>query len=289
MPRENLIQNVNQQDFEVFFSNLVPTNRTLDFYVDFNKCLKNKNEISYQLYKLNYLLNKENLLEAIKFIFNREGSEVFNILNLLIAVRDNRENIIFDNQFVEIKECFKTPESVYKFIQDSGLEIIFKDNIKDLNDYVFGIEVGMDTNARKNRSGKNMENYFENLLLREKFIKNKDFYTQVKNNTLDENVKKILGIDVKKFDFVIRTKKNNYYIEINFFGTNGSKPNETDRSYISIAQKFQNLKNDHFIWITDGYGWKNSKNTLKEAYSKVCMYNLANLNYFIEKLKNENI
>lgn len=283
------MQKINQQDFEIFFSNLVPTNRTLDFYVDFNKCLKNKNEISYKLCKLNYLLNKPNLLEAIKFIFEKEGEEVFNILNLLIAVRDNEDSIIINNKFIQLKECLKTPTLIYEFILKSGLEVVFKDNnIKDLNDYVFGIEVGMDTNARKNRSGKNMEDYFENLLIQKGFIKNQDFYTQVKSNTLDENMKHLLGIDIKKFDFVVKTKKNNYYIEINFFRTSGSKPNETDRAYISIAKKFQNLNNKHFVWITDGYGWKSSKNTLKEAYSQVCMYNLSNLNDFIEKLKNEN-
>ncbi len=42
-------------------------------------------------------------------------------------------------------------EELIAFFNESGLKGIFQDkSIKNLVDYVFGVEVGMDTNARKN-------------------------------------------------------------------------------------------------------------------------------------------
>ena len=43
-----------------------------------------------------------------------------------------------------------------QFMKKSGLFVIFN-STKNLFDYVLGVEVGMDTNARKNRSGEAME------------------------------------------------------------------------------------------------------------------------------------
>lgn len=265
---------------------MIPTNRNLNFYVDFNKCLLNKQKISYKLCKLNYLLGKENLKDAITTIYSEDGSEVFSVLNYLIAIRDSKENVLYKKNCIKIEDFFYTPELIYEFMKLSGLEEIFKNkNIKDLNDYVFGIEVGMDTHARKNRSGKAVELYFENILIENGLKKDLDFFIQKTNKDFDLD----FGEDIKKFDFVIKTKINIYFIEINFFTTQGSKPNETDRSYISLSNKFKQFFDKKFIWITDGYGWHSSKNVLREAYNHICMYNFSNLDEFITKIKNENL
>ena len=94
------------------------------------------------------------------------------------------------------------------------------------------------------------------------------------------------GDDLKRFDFVIYGKKT-YFIECNFYSTGGSKLNEVARSYQEISPKFNSFSNYEFIWITDGKGWFDAKNKLREAYNIVRIYNLSNLSDFIYKVKND--
>ncbi|WP_406618305.1 DpnII family type II restriction endonuclease [Mycoplasmopsis lipophila] len=58
-------------------------------------------------------------------------------------------------------------------------------------------------------------------------------------------------------------------METNFYSSNGSKLNEITRSYIQLNDNIKEINNVNFIWITDGLGWKYSKNTLKLAYEKL--------------------
>ncbi|MCD8212476.1 MAG: type II restriction endonuclease, partial [Campylobacter sp.] len=81
----------------------------------------------------------------------------FDVLNLLIAVRDESTSLIAKNgDLVMLKSYFENPHKIYEFFCETGLCEIFKDGkITNLCDYVFGVEVGLDSNARKNRGGKN--------------------------------------------------------------------------------------------------------------------------------------
>lgn len=156
----------NHLPFDIFLQSLKISNRTLDFFVDWQKCLKNKNEISIALNHLNFLLGKsvQELKGCVKSLF-KEYHKAFNVLNILIAVRDKNEIVLDANgSFYPLYSYFENDEKVYQFICQTGLEQIFCNrNIKDLNDFVFGIEVGLDSNARKNRSGKVMENHLSSL------------------------------------------------------------------------------------------------------------------------------
>ena len=99
-----------------------------------------------------------------------------------------------------------------------------------------------------------------------------------------------MGTDVKRFDFVIKTKRKTYLIETNFYNSGGSKLNETARSYSDVAPKINQYENYEFVWITDGRGWLSAKNKLEEAYNTIpSMYNLSTLQNFIEKIKLEEV
>ncbi len=99
-----------------------------------------------------------------------------------------------------------------------------------------------------------------------------------------------LGADVKRFDFVIKTKKKTYLIETNYYNGGGSKLNETARSYSDVAPKINQYKNYEFVWITDGQGWHSAKNKLEEAFSIIpSLYNLSTLHLFIAKIQNEGV
>ena len=149
-----------------------------------------------------------------------------------------------------------------------------------MNDFVFGVEVGMDTHARKNRSGNLMEK-----LLADIFRNNGiDFREQVEAKDLGCE-KNFFGSDTKCFDFSIQDKNITYLLECNFYTSGGSKLNETARSYRELSEKISQLENYHFVWITDGKGWLDAKTKIEEAYKKVEIYNLNHIHLFIQKIK----
>ena len=146
------------EQFETFISQLSETNATLDYFTDFGKIKTNLSKISIKLNQLNYLIGKEDLKLAIEELFE-ENAKVFEVLDILIAVRKNKNAKTFnrEGEIVQLDTYFETSDKIYEFIEDTGLGEVFRNkNITNLVDYVFGVEVGLDTNARKNRGGENM-------------------------------------------------------------------------------------------------------------------------------------
>ncbi len=199
----------NHLPFDIFLQSLKTSNRALGFFVDWQKCLKNKNEISIALNHLNFLLGKgaQELKSCVKSLF-KEYPKAFNVLNILIAARNKDEVALdADGNFYSLHSYFENDEKVYEFIRQTGLEQIFCNrNIKDLNDFVFGIEVGLDSNARKNRSGKVMENHLSGLFFQAQL----NFKEQVDIREF-EDLYQAFGDDIKKFDFVVCGKDNLFY------------------------------------------------------------------------------
>ena len=119
------------------------------------------------------------------------------------------------------------------------------------------------------------------------FDKEGIYYKKEVNSTLFVDIES-LGVDVKRFDFVIKTKRKTYLIETNFYNTGGSKLNEVARAYSEVAPKINQYENYEFVWITDGQGWLSAKNKLEEAYNTISsVYNLTTWAEFIEKVKIE--
>ncbi len=273
-----------QRDFKLFLSQLTETNATLDYFTDFDKIRGNVNKISIKLNQLNYLIGKENLKEAIKELFE-ENPRVFEVLDILIAIRKKQQAKTFNNtgQIVLLETYFTTPELIFEYVVGTGLANLFKSKeVKNLVDYVFGIEVGLDTNARKNRGGENMSKAVS-LFFDKAGIKYKK---EVSITQFPEIVS--LGADVKRFDFAIKTKKKTYLIETNYYNGGGSKLNETARSYSDVAPKINKYERYEFVWITDGQGWLSAKNKLEEAYNIIPkVFNLSTLIEFINLLNIE--
>ncbi len=274
-----------KQTLAHFLSELRETNATLDFYCDFRKIKQNVRDIEINLNTLNYLLGKQDLRQAVEDIWNRDSS-VFEVLQILIAIRPEQDKKVVNKQgqIVPITNYLTSVNGIMEYLEDSGLDKLFKDKtIKNLVDYVFGIEVGLDTHARKNRSGKLMENYVENL-----FIKNSiTFEKQVSSNKFPP-IDEVLAGDNKVFDFVIKTKRCTYLIEVNFYHGGGSKPNETARAYTEVAPKVNSVKDYEFVWITDGVGWISAKAMFTVAYKVIPnIYNLTHIQEFISKIKKE--
>lgn len=268
--------------FNTFMSQLKDTNATLDFFADFKKVSSNVSKVSMKLNQLNFLLGKEDLRTAIKMLF-AENPKAFSVLDILIAVRKKDKKLVLNENLkaVLLDTYFNDVDSVIKYIEGTGLADVFRSReIKNLVDYVFGVEVGLDTNARKNRSGKQMANavaaYFK--------LSSIPFEEEV-NSTEFEGLK-VLGKDKKRFDCVIKTKSKVFLIETNFYNGGGSKLNEVARAYSDIAPKINSIPGYEFVWITDGKGWFAAKNKLEEAYSIIPrVYNLTTLADFVNDVK----
>lgn len=266
-----------------FIRPLMTTHFTLKDYVDFPKAYANVEAISIKLNQLNYLIGQNDMGAAVKRLWD-ENPKVFSVLDVLIAVRakDKKKVIDENSNNIFISDYFKTPEQVTKFLNDTGLtEVLKQKHIKNLVDYVFGIEVGLDSNARKNRGGHIMECLVANI-----FKKNGIKFEQEVPYTEFPDIEKALGVDKKRFDFVIRTMGKIYLIETNFYTSGGSKLNEITRSYSDLASKINAIPGYEFVWITDGSGWKSAKNKLEEALAHIpSVYNLTSISEFVNSIK----
>ncbi len=274
------------EQFKIFISQLSETNATLDYFTDFKKIKDNVNKIAIKLNQLNYLIGKADIRAAVKELYE-ENPKAFEVLDILIAIRKNKNAKTFNKkgEIVMLDSYFTSPNSICEYIEETGLGEIFRNkDVKNLVDYVFGIEVGLDTNARKNRGGENMSKAVSLF-----FDKAKVSYKKEVSNTVYPEILS-LGADVKRFDFVIKTKNKTYLIETNFYNSGGSKLNETARSYSDVAPKINQYKNYEFVWITDGQGWLTAKNKLEEAFSIIpSLYNLSTLHLFIAKIQEEGL
>ena len=270
------------KNFDLFMSQLQETNQTLDFFCDFEKISANVAEVEMSLNTLNYLIGKDDLAKGVAEIWQRDP-KVFEVLGILIAVRDEGRKPIVDKDgnVVLLKSYFESCSKVTEFIQGTGLADIFQSRrIKNIVDYVFGIETGLDTNARKNRSGHIMENTVAKRLKDNGIV----FRQEVYSSEFPEL--SVLGTDEKRFDFYIKTTSKKYLIEVNFYSGGGSKLNEVARAYTELAPKVNSVKGFEFVWITDGIGWKSARNKLEEAYNTIpSVYNLTSIDSFIKLLK----
>ena len=174
-------------------------------------------------------------------------------------------------------------------MRQTGLfELIESHIISNLYDYVTGVEVGLDSNGRKNRGGHQMENLVESFLKKSAV----EYYKEMYLNEVEEKFKIDLSAisandtTTKRFDFVVKSGEKIFGIETNFYTAGGSKLNETARSYKMIAEESKQIKNFEFIWITDGEGWQSAKRNLKETFLVLeNLYNIKDLeNGIFEKI-----
>ena len=264
------------------------------YYVDFEKIYKNVDKVKVELNILNSLIGSKNIEEEFQNILVKYP-ETLECIPLLLAVR-SREIFVKD----EINEyLFKFDKMVYsmrdyiRFMKESGLFDLLQNHIiNNLYDYVLGIEVGLDSNGRKNCGGHLMENLVESYIVKAGYIKGVNYFKEMylkdieKKWNLDLSEMSGHNTSTKRFDFVIRTDKQVYVIETNFYSSDGSKLNETARSYKMLAQESKKVEGVTFIWFTDGIGWNSARKNLEETFNELeTMYNIDDLeNGILENL-----
>lgn len=260
--------------FNFLLQTLKDTIRTYDFFVAWEKVLNNVAKFEVSLNILNSLIGKKDIKEKLTGLI-RDYPQIVPVLPLLIAIREKKlivaeihGNVLY--KFEEKKNF--SEEEIHKiiyFVEQSGfLKLLSNKDIKNLVDYLIGVEVGLDTNARKNRSGTAMEKLIETYVsvLCEKYK-----YQYIPQATVSK-IKEKFKFDVptdkaeRTFDFAIKTQSKLYLLEVNYYSGGGSKLKSVAGEFMTLFDLI-NSKDIGFIWITDGKGWETAKRPLAETFN----------------------
>lgn len=244
------------------------------YYVDFNKVYGNVETIKVELNILNSLIGSKNIEADFEKLLT-DYPQVLKCIPILLAVR-GREIYTIDGDGEYLFNFQKMNYSVeeYKmFMRKTGLfSLISEHVINNLVDYVTGVEVGLDSNGRKNRGGHLMENLVEDYLQKAGLVKGVDYFKEMcisdieKKWSIDLSNISNQGKSEKRFDFVVKKGATIYGIETNFYTGGGSKLNETARSYKTIALESREIQGFAFVWFTDGQGWHSARHNLEETF-----------------------
>jgi type II restriction enzyme len=235
---------------------------------------------------MNSLIGSKNIEEDFENILEKYP-EVIRCIPILLAVRlrdiKNNFEIMDEGKISRYDFTFvrNTPEEYNFFMRKSGLfNLISNRLVNNLVDYVTGVETGLDSNGRKNRGGKKMEQLVETFILETGHNYRKEVRIDEIEKVFDLDLSSLSnsGKTVKRFDFVVESEGHIYGIEVNFYSGGGSKLNETARSYKMLAEESKDINNFTFVWITDGPGWKSARNNLEETFDVLkTMYSIKDL------------
>ena len=285
-------ENRNMRNFEKWLGKFKNSIATYDYYIDLKKVIKNVDNIKIELNILNSLIGSKNIEKDFENII-KKYPETLKCIPILLAIRDME--IYAQDEEGSFLYNFKSPNysiEQYKiFMRKTGLFNLIQNHIiNNLVDYVLGVETGLDSNGRKNRGGHLMEDLVEKYIVKAGFIKGVNYFKEMKISEIEEKFKIDLsqisnnGKTVKRFDFVIKTENMIYAIETNFYASSGSKLNETARSYKNIAQEAKGISGFTFVWFTDGKGWIDARNNLKETFETLeTIYNIDDMENDIMK------
>lgn len=271
-----------KRNFKEWFNEFTDSIATYEYYTDFNIVYKNIDKLKVELSIMNSLIGSKNVEQDFDKLF-KKYPEIRKCLPLLIAVRENEIKVIDEGE--KLKYNFKTIDDIdllKRFMRKTGLfDLISNHLVNNLVDYATGVEVGLGSNGRKNRGGHLMEDVLQGYIEKAGFVKNQTYFKEMYLSDIEQkwniDLSKLsnLGKATKRFDYVVKTKNCIYAFETNFYSSNGSKLNETARSYKMLAEESKNIKGFAFIWVTDGLGWQGAKNNLEETFD--VLDNLFNL------------
>lgn len=276
-----------KRDFNNWLSTMKDSIATWTYYTDFDKVYENVQKIKVELNILNSLIGSRNIEEEFKSIV-REYPKVLVVVPILLAKREAEIKVQdADGSYVfNFVKMNYSVEQYTLFMRNSGLFDLLQNHlINNLVDYVLGVEVGMDTNGRKNRTGHVMEDLVESYFIKAGLVKNKTYFKEMYASEVEKKFHLDLsklsndGKAEKRFDFVFSNNLGTVFVcECNFYGSQGSKLNETARSYKTLTLESKEITNLQFVWFTDGIGWNSAKHNLEETFDVLDdLYNLTDL------------
>ncbi|MFC3928565.1 type II restriction endonuclease [Streptococcus caprae] len=286
--------NLSAEDrLKLFLSTLSVTNRTPEYYVNWFKVERETRQFELELNTLNYLIGKENIREEALKLFVKQP-DLLKAVPTLIASRDKildiltideDDNMVFDKLDFSKIDTERISEYI-DFVEKSGLLDFLQNKAKrSLVDYVYGVEAGLDSNARKNRSGTTMEGILERHVAKLTDKLDLEWKAQATAPFIKENWGISVPVDKseRRFDVAVYSKEKHklWLIETNYYGGGGSKLKAVAGEFTELSQFVATSPdNVEFIWVTDGQGWKTAHLPLAEAFGHIV--NVFNLNMLKE-------
>lgn len=275
-----------KRDFDEWLAGFRETIADYKYYVDFGKVYNNVESIRIELNILNSLIGIKDIETEFERIVTKYP-EVLKCIPILLAKRESEIKAMdVDGEFCYNFKKLSYPLEQYKvFMRKTGLFDLMENHIiHNLIDYVTGVETGLDSNGRKNRGGHLMEGLVENYLVKAGLVKGETYFKEMYIHEIEDKWNVDLssisnnGQAEKRFDFVVKGADKIYGIETNFYSSQGSKLNETARSYKTITLETKDLPYFEFVWFTDGKGWNTAKRNLKETFDVLeNLYNIKDL------------
>jgi type II restriction enzyme len=277
--RDFLLVDSSQKIVDQFQKTIIITNRSADFFVNWKKVCKNAEALRIELSLMNSLIGSNNIENDFRNLIKRYP-ETLRAIPILIAVRDLAFPVIID--FFDLEKGVRhldfnkkrhsklTDDDVndyLRFMKNSGFFLLFKVT-KNLFDYTLGVEVGMDTNARKNRSGEAMEQLIKPVIERASKELGARCLFQKKFDSVGLYARIPTSLANRKTDFIVYKGDRFVNIEVNYYSGAGSKPEEIVDSYINRKNELETY-GWNFIWITDGNVWKGSESQLTKAFQNM--------------------
>ena len=278
-----------EEKLKYFLSTLSITNRTPEYYVNWEKVNGGVKKHALALNTLNYLIGLNNLYEEAIQLFTQQPN-LLEAVPVLFASRDvhldvmevdEDESIFFYN--LDFKNVDTTNIQKYvDFMQKSGLLDFLKHSAnRSMVDYAYGVEVGLDSNGRKNRSGKVMEDLLEGQLRAVADFYGYQTMTQATAHRMRQEWQVEVPVDKseRKFDGALfdSHKRRLFLFETNYYGGGGSKLKSVAGEFKSLYNHvIQNSEGIEFVWVTDGQGWKTTAKPLSEAFAVIP--NIFNIN-----------
>lgn len=278
--------------FDEWLSKFRPSISTYGYYVDFEKVYRNVDEIRIELNMLNSLVGSRDIKTDFAKLLKRYP-EVLRAVPILLAKResevycqDEKGGVLYQFDYGKYPPNSNKYFEMYTyFMEKTGLFDLLENHIiRDLVDYVTGVEVGLDSNGRKNRGGHLMEDLVEKYIQEAGFVRDKSYFKEMYSADIerrwhiDLSALSNAGKVAKRFDFVIKTDAMIYGIETNFYNGGGSKLNETARRYKMLAKEADTIDGFTFVWFTDGSSWKTARGNLRETFEVLdTMYSIDDM------------
>lgn len=269
------------------FAYLVSTFResikSWDHFVNWDKVYSNAESLRRELHLWNSLLGSERFDEEFLSLLE-EYPKIVRAIPALV-VRDGKSSVKFQVTFdlsaetlEQIEFDFSEPatrnqdrEKALLFVKKSGLERLFTESgTTNLLDYMIGVEAGLDSNGRKNRSGKTMEYVVEQKISKIASMLGLEWLSQATPKKVLSHWDLKVNVDKssRSFDFAVSDGEKVLLIETNFYGAGGSKLKSVAGEFSQLATVVS-TNEVSFAWITDGKGWSTALKPLREAYEKV--------------------
>lgn len=268
---------------QLFYKELKSSSYVLKNYVSWDMIMERLDQYEIEMNDLNLLFSKNHKEFYVNFeraYENRRDS--FKLLPLLLAKRlKQKEKFMYLIKGGEVSTFnYNDKDTVISFIEESGLlEHLFCSSSPSMSikTYLMGLEVGLTSNDKKNKSGNYMVEQISSILEKKEINFRKEVsYNEVLNQELDDD---------KRFDFVFEYEGKKYCLECNFFNSSGSKINSEAKRFIALNEGFKKYKNIKFIWVTDGEGLKKNRSMVDQVIDEVKdLYNLKRFEDFINRL-----